>query len=46
MKRYFISVDLFEDVEAKSEEEAYKIANRRIKDKEYTLNICDSEEIK
>ena len=44
MKRYFISVDLFE--EAKSEEEAYKIANRRIKDKEYTLNICDSGEIK
>jgi len=43
--RYFISVDLYEAIEAESEEEAYKIANRHIKDKCYSLNIVDREEI-
>jgi hypothetical protein len=46
MKRYFISIDLNEaGIEAKSEEEAYEKANELIKERDYTLNICDEEEI-
>ena len=47
MKRYFISIDLDScGVEAENEDEALLIANQQIKDGSYSLNICDSEEIK
>jgi hypothetical protein len=47
MKRYFISIDLNQaGIEAESQEEALKEANRLIRDGDYTLNICDEEEIK
>lgn len=45
MKRYIISIDLDSSIEANSEQEALDIANQRIQDFEYTLNIVDTEKI-
>lgn len=44
MKTYYLSVDLDgAGIEAKDEEEAYRIANEEIKDGLYSLNIVDSD---
>lgn len=44
---YYMSVDLHNaGIIADSEEEAYKIANRLIREKAYSLQICDREEVK
>lgn len=45
MKTYYISIDLDSaGIEAKSEEEALKEANRQIKEGSYSLNIVDSDD--
>ena len=45
-KEYFIDIDLNENVVAYSEKEAFKIAKRRIKNMDYSLQIGDVQEIK
>ena len=45
-KRYFISIDLnIAGIEAKSEEEACRLANQYIRGGDYSLNVVDSEDI-
>ena len=45
MKTYYISIDLdVAGIEANSEEEALEIANKLIKNKEYSLNIVEVDE--
>lgn len=44
VKNYTISVDLNEVVEAKNEEEAYRIAKEMIEEGFYTLQIVDVED--
>ena len=44
MKRYYISVDLDETIEAENEEEALSKANELLKEKCYSLNIVDTDE--
>lgn len=45
MKTYTISIDFKSSIEAETTEEALVIASRRLMEREFTLNIIESEDV-